>query len=306
MPDIASLIAQGSSNLWIFIPTAILLGALHGMEPGHSKTMMAAFIIAVRGTVGQAALLGLAATVSHTVVVWVVALGGVYLLGDQFSAEGVEPYFKVASGILMMLIAAWMLRRIWVQQHDRHHDHEHDDHHHDHDHGHEENHHHHHDDRYVGHAHVHGCACHIGDDEDDEEFLARLEAERLEAHDAHALAHAKEIERRFAGAQNVTTGQIVLFGLTGGLIPCPASITLLLLCLQLNKITLGATLVLGFSVGLAITMVFTGVVAALSLRHAQKRWSGFSTIAHKAPYFSGGIIVAIGLYVAISGAEALI
>ncbi|MEQ1714521.1 MAG: hypothetical protein ABL907_00830, partial [Hyphomicrobium sp.] len=32
-------------------PVAVLLGALHGLEPGHSKTMMAAFIIAVRGTI---------------------------------------------------------------------------------------------------------------------------------------------------------------------------------------------------------------------------------------------------------------
>jgi len=50
---------NGSGNLWFFIPTAILLGALHGLEPGHSKTLMAAFIVAIRGTIGQAVLLGL-------------------------------------------------------------------------------------------------------------------------------------------------------------------------------------------------------------------------------------------------------
>ena len=66
MPDIAQLIQQGAVNLWIFIPTAIALGALHGLEPGHSKTMMAAFIVAIRGSVKQAVLLGLAATLSHT------------------------------------------------------------------------------------------------------------------------------------------------------------------------------------------------------------------------------------------------
>ncbi len=75
--------------------------------------------------------------------------------------------------------------------------------------------------------------------------------------DAHQRAHAQEINRRFDGRQ-VTTGQIVLFGLTGGLIPCPASITVLLICLQLKKFSLGATLVLGFSVGLALTLVASG------------------------------------------------
>jgi len=71
MPEFATLLQQGNSRL--FVPSAVLLGALHGLEPGHSKTMMAAFIVAIRGTVAQAALLGLSATASHTAVVWVVA-----------------------------------------------------------------------------------------------------------------------------------------------------------------------------------------------------------------------------------------
>lgn len=79
MTSFADLLQQGAASAWLFIPSAILLGALHGLEPGHSKTMMAAFIVAIRGTVGQAVLLGLAATVSHTAVVWAVAIGGMYL-----------------------------------------------------------------------------------------------------------------------------------------------------------------------------------------------------------------------------------
>ncbi|VTM52095.1 nickel/cobalt efflux protein RcnA [Klebsiella pneumoniae] len=51
MNDFTSLLQQG--NAWLFIPSAILLGALHGLEPGHSKTMMAAFIVAVRGTLNR-------------------------------------------------------------------------------------------------------------------------------------------------------------------------------------------------------------------------------------------------------------
>ncbi|MGQ3045110.1 MAG: HoxN/HupN/NixA family nickel/cobalt transporter, partial [Brevundimonas aurantiaca] len=91
MPSFAELIQQGSTHAWLFIPSAILLGALHGLEPGHSKTMMAAFIVAVRGTVKQAVLLGLAATVSHTLIVWAIALGGLYLWRGV-SAEALEPY----------------------------------------------------------------------------------------------------------------------------------------------------------------------------------------------------------------------
>ena len=79
MTSLTDLLQQGTAHAWLFVPSAILLGALHGLEPGHSKTMMAAFIIAVRGTVTQAVLLGLAATLSHTAVVWIIALGGQYL-----------------------------------------------------------------------------------------------------------------------------------------------------------------------------------------------------------------------------------
>ena len=119
MPAMASLpelIQSGTSSAWLFVPTAVLLGALHGLEPGHSKTMMAAFIVAVRGTVAQAILLGLAATLSHTAVVWAVAMGGLYF-GRNLDAEASEPYFQVASAALIIAIALWMLWRTWRQSH---------------------------------------------------------------------------------------------------------------------------------------------------------------------------------------------
>lgn len=108
MTDFTFLLQQGGAHAWLFIPSAILLGALHGLEPGHSKTMMAAFIIAVRGTVRQAVLLGLAATLSHTAVVWLVALGGMWLFGG-LRAEDTEPYFQLASGVIIVGLAIWML-----------------------------------------------------------------------------------------------------------------------------------------------------------------------------------------------------
>ena len=118
--------------------------------------------------------------------------------------------------------------------------------------------------------------------------------------DAHEREHASDIEKRFAG-RDVSTGQIMIFGLTGGLIPCPAAITVLMLCLQLKQLTLGVILVLSFSVGLAVTMVLIGVAASLSVRHIQKRWSGFDAFARRAPYASAGLMIAIALYMGVSG-----
>jgi len=112
MPSFAELLNEGSAHAWLFIPSAILLGALHGLEPGHSKTMMAAFIVAIRGTVTQAILLGLAATLSHTIVVWGIALGGMYLWRGV-DAETFEPYFQLASAAIIIGVALWMFWRTW-------------------------------------------------------------------------------------------------------------------------------------------------------------------------------------------------
>ena len=279
MPDFTTLLQQGNS--WLFVPSAVLLGALHGLEPGHSKTMMAAFIVAIRGTVAQAALLGLSATVSHTAVVWVVALGGLYF-GRRWDTATGEPYFQLASAVVIVAVAAWMLWRTWrgrarpraAAGHDHPHAHTHT-------HG-----------RGHDHPHPHGHEGALG-------WLVHPELQ-----DAHEREHAAEIARRFAH-RHVTTPQLVLFGLTGGLIPCPASITVLLLCLQLKKLALGAILVLCFSVGLALTMVISGTAAALTARHAARHFQGFGALAQRAPYLSGGLILLVGLYVGYQGWHAL-
>lgn len=282
MNEFTALLQQG--NAWFFIPSAILLGALHGLEPGHSKTMMAAFIIAIKGTVRQAVMLGLAATISHTAIVWLIAFGGMYL-SNKFTAESAEPWLQLISAVIILSTAVWMFWRTWqgeknwlaeMQGHDDHHHHHHHDHHH-HDHHHDHDHHHH-----------------------DHAALEGLAVNSKEYQNAHARAHANDIQRRFAGRE-VTNGQILLFGLTGGLIPCPAAITVLLICIQLKALTLGATLVVSFSVGLALTLVTVGVGAAVSVRQVAKRWSGFNTMAKRAPYFSSLLIGLVGIYMGIHG-----
>ncbi|BCZ54215.1 nickel/cobalt efflux protein RcnA [Enterobacter hormaechei subsp. xiangfangensis] len=270
MNDFSSLLQQG--NAWLFVPSAILLGALHGLEPGHSKTMMAAFIVAIRGTLKQAVLLGLSATLSHTAVVWIIAMAGLWF-GRGWDADTSEPWFQLISGVLIVLIALWMAWRTWHESQPHHH---HDNHHHHHDH---------HD-----HAHHH-------------DHTSPLVEEEWQ--DAHQRAHAQDINRRFNGKE-VTTGQIALFGLTGGLIPCPASITVLLICLQLKHFALGATLVFSFSIGLALTLVASGAIAALSMKHAAKRWPGFSAFSRKAPWISAALIAVVGIYMSIHGVSGIL
>lgn len=261
MIDLPLLLQQGADSFWLLMPVAILLGALHGLEPGHSKTMVAAFIISVRGTVMQAVLLGLSATLSHTAVVWLIALTGLYL-GQHIQVETHESYWQLASALLMALVAMWMLHRTWRGTHGHHHCH--------------------------AHAHLHHDQ-HSG---------------KVEHLDAHAKAHADDIKQRFANRQ-VTTWQTLLFGLTGGLIPCPAAISVLLICLHLNNLTLGATMVLGFSVGLAVTMVSVGTLASLSMKQLSSRWPGLDAMAQRAPYLSAVLILLVSGYLAVSASLTL-
>ena len=85
-----------------------------------------------------------------------------------------------------------------------------------------------------------------------------------------------------------------MFGLTGSLISCPVAITVLLLCLQLKRIALGGLLLLCFSIGLTLTMVTVGIVAAVSVRQVSRRFSGFGPLAQRAPYISRVITLGAG------------
>ena len=131
MNEFTTLLQQG--NAWFFIPSAILLGALHGLEPGHSKTMMAAFIIAIKGTVRQAVMLGVAATLSHTAVVWLIAFGGMYI-SNKFTAESAEPWLQMVSSVIILGTAFWMFWRtwrgekLWKMEQEEEHSHGHHDH----------------------------------------------------------------------------------------------------------------------------------------------------------------------------------
>lgn len=130
------------------------------------------------------------------------------------------------------------------------------------------------------------------------------EDDGIEYQDAHERAHAQDIARRFAN-RTVTTPQIVLFGITGGLMPCPAAFTILVVCLQIKKVALGFSLVAAFSFGLALTMVIIGVFAAWGVHHAHRKIRGFSEWMRRAPYFSCALLVILAAFMAWQGWQGL-
>lgn len=287
MDQFAALLSQGAAQAWWFMPTALGIGALHGLEPGHSKSLMAAFIIAVRGTWQQAIVLGLCVAVSHSAVVWMLAAIGLYY-GPEVQTLFSEQRLAHISGGLILIVAVWMAGKLIIARaqqltgktadcggghhhthaqscdqhaHARHHDHhDHHDHHNYHDH-------------------------HIAD---------KTRSNAAQTLSAHDRAHLLDIQRRFSHG-HASWGQLVLFGLSGGLIPCPASVAVLAMCLQAEQVVLGGFLVAAFSLGLALTLMASGLAAALSVHLAKGRWQWMYIVSHYAPWLSVILLLAIGL-----------
>ena len=277
MPDIATLIQSGTASVWLLLPVALLLGALHALEPGHSKSVMTAFIVAIHGTAAQAVLLALSVTVGHTIVVWILAILA-WQLQDNAILDKAEPWLLLVGGILIVILALRILSRLELPSLRLAHAHGHD---HAHPHGggydHGHSHLHHHD----GHGHSH-------DDLDE---------------DAHAAAHAAELKAQLAKGP-VTNLDVVWFGFSGGLIPCPAAFAVLLACFHQKAYALGVVMVAAFSIGLALMLIAIGLLAAWGARAIAVRQSGLDRFAGWAPYASAAVVLIVGLIVTAQGLAA--
>jgi nickel/cobalt exporter len=117
MPELTAVIQGSAAHAWLYLPVAVLLGAMHALEPGHAKSLMAAYIVAIRGTASQATLLAISATVGHTIVVWALALGAL-AIGERYIVDQAEPWLTALSGILIVLLA---MRMFWALRSQHHH-----------------------------------------------------------------------------------------------------------------------------------------------------------------------------------------
>jgi nickel/cobalt transporter (NicO) family protein len=223
----AALVGRDRLGFWVIVASlgaALFWGMAHALSPGHGKTIVAAYLIGQRGTARHAALLGLVVTATHTVGVF--ALGAVTLMLSRFVVpEDLYPWLNFASGVLVVLIGASVLRSRW--RHRRAHDRGHDHHHHDHRHG---------------------------------------------------------LSRR----------SLVAVGVSGGVLPCPSALVVLLAAITLHRVAFGMLLVVAFSAGLALTITGIGLAAVLA-RGAWRRVSFDGRAVSLLPTASALVIVAAGL-----------
>jgi nickel/cobalt transporter (NicO) family protein len=231
---VTSLISAGRLSpavVVISMLAALFWGAAHALTPGHGKAIVAAYLIGARGTARQAGLLGLMVTLTHTAGVF--ALGAVTLyLSRYILPEALYPWLSVVSGLLVIAIGFSLLYRRSRGLFRSGIAGEQPTHHHGtHEHSHGDHPHSHHS----GHTH---------------------------SHEGHTHSHLP----LGADGSKVNLGSLLAVGVSGGLVPCPAALVLLLSAISLGRLGFGMVLVVAFSVGLAIVLTGIGILMIYAKR----------------------------------------
>ncbi|MCY3668866.1 MAG: hypothetical protein OXH81_24655, partial [Gemmatimonadetes bacterium] len=249
---------------------AFFLGAAHGLEPGHGKTIVAAYLVGARGTVSNALFLGGVVALTHTSSV--ILLGLVALFASQYILpEQIFPWLGTASGLLIMGLGTWLLvnhlrgrgpghshahrEHLHEHNHEEEHLHEHvhshahgeylhghtheEEHLHEHvhsyahgEHLHEHVHSHAHGEHHHGHGHSHEEEHHHGHGHShEEEHHGHRDHPHGEHHHGHD--HSHEIPNK------VTLGSLLTLGISGGIVPCTGALVILLLAVALHRIAFG-------------------------------------------------------------------
>jgi len=262
----------------LLLATNFVYGAYHAIQPGHGKTIAAAYIVGARGRPVDAWILGIFVTLSHTsgiVLVGVLASLGLPGLGSH----RIEAWLAVATGVLVILLGLWTL---WTQRQlfqvagragrstDPAHahgeeagvlqyrPHEHDDHaprglpgaq----EHAHSDLLHHH--DRAQQHAHSHA---HTHGRAHDHSHSAGEAA----GYHTHGWGFKHTHDMALVTTNRPSLWILIWLGIAGGLLPDPVALGLLMRALVDGKVMLGLAGVLVFSLGFAAVLVLVGVIAA--------------------------------------------
>lgn len=243
------LIAAKQLN-WSMILFAFLiaaaLGAFHALEPGHGKTLVAAYLIGSRGTAKHALLLGLIVTAAHTAAVYL--LGGVVLYASEYVVpEKLYPWLALVSGVMIMVLGIMLfLRRLRVKK--------------------------------AGHHHHHGYHDH---------------PHHSEHSQAHALDHSQGHSHQHHHA--VSLRELLTLGISGGIVPCPAALVVLLSAVSLHRIGFGLLLIVAFSLGLAAVLIAIGLLMVYAGRAMSRFHGNGQLITRWLPLTSSAVIVLFGI-----------
>jgi ABC-type nickel/cobalt efflux system permease component RcnA len=114
-------------------------------------------------------------------------------------------------------------------------------------------------------------------------FRSRFRDRRAHTHD-HDHHHHEPSSR----------GSLVAVGISGGLLPCPSALVVLLAAISLHRVAFGMLLIVAFSAGLALSITGIGLVAVMA-KQVFKRASFEGRLVRLLPAASALVILAAGL-----------
>jgi ABC-type nickel/cobalt efflux system permease component RcnA len=235
---------------------AVLLGGLHAMSPGHGKTIAGAYLIGSRGTVRHAAFLGLTVTITHTAGVF--ALGTATLLASEYVVpERLFPILSLVSGAIVVgLGLSLLIRRLYVALGWPSH----------------------------GHTHAHDSRAHSHDHV--------IDPTMPHSHGGRMHSHLPP----GGDGTPITWRSLLALGISGGILPCPSALVVLLGAISLHRVGYGLLLVVAFSVGLASVLTAVGLafVYAGRLVKSTGRFGRLDHLARVLPVLSALVITCAG------------
>lgn len=128
--------------------------------------------------------------------------------------------------------------------------------------------------------------------------LASLGADYQSSHHSHHH-HSHNHDHPHGHSHEIPPGaslwDLLILGISGGMVPCPTAIVVLMVAIGLGRTAFGLMLIAAFSVGLAAVLIVIGVLM-VSAKHLLERFSYSGRIIRILPVFSGILITCIGLW----------
>jgi len=251
-------------SFWLLLSAALIaagLGALHALEPGHGKTIVAAYLVGSRGTPGHAVLLGLIVAAAHTSGVYL--LGAVTLYASRYIVpEQLYPWLGAISGLSVAALGLFIFLKHWTGETGEH--------------------------------------SHAGGENHSHWFLSIFKPARpAEPVVRRAIsADSKPVERA------LSLRELCMLGITGGIVPCPAALVVLLSAFSLHRIGFGLFLITAFSLGLAAVLVTVGLMMVYAKRAMSTRVRGSAALRYL-PFLSSAFMVVLGVGITASAAASV-
>jgi ABC-type nickel/cobalt efflux system permease component RcnA len=271
------LIAQRELTLGVVVialVVAMALGAFHALEPGHGKTVVAAYLVGSRGTARHALILGLIVTASHTAGVYI--LGAVTFYASRYVVpERLYPWVALTSGLTIAALGLSLFLRRYTGSAAAH-----------------------------GHHHHGGLAHSHGPEPPHSHELGHGHSHAPEHAHAHEPGHVHDHDHRHGDDHHHEPGSVSLrqlwaLGITGGIIPCPAALVVLLSALSLRRVGFGLLLIVAFSLGLALVLIAIGLLVVYARRLVARFDESGPLVTRWLPLTSSAVMTLLGVSIAV-------